>query len=145
MKALKRFVSLVVVSVFVMGCNGLSTEEKEYDAMMKEIIDVHDEVMPKMSEIAMLQGKLREKIDSTTTSIPLKSAVNQLSAAHFSMMEWMENFGARFPYEERTGKKPYTQDFETRKKMLEEELTAVKKMREDVLNSIKGAEVILAE
>ncbi len=68
--------------------------------LYKNIIDVHDEVMPKMSEIADLKAKLKieKEMIPVSESDPKRSAINahlsELNKGEEGMFTWMNNFAA---------------------------------------------------
>ena len=68
---------------------------------MKEVMAIHDVVMPKMSKLGSLVGELNDKEnDSTDLRIQYEQARKDLQAANKSMMDWMQNFGNRFDPDE---------------------------------------------
>ena len=101
---------------------------------------IHDEVMPKMGRIGKLVKELKPKIDSTEAGQNYEAAMQDLQAAHKSMMDWMQGFGDRFDYDEiKNGKElgPEKQEW------LDEEEVKVKAMRDQVNSSIRRAERLL--
>ena len=75
-------------------------EQTQADYLHKEVIRVHDEIMPRMKEISELQTTIKEKIDSLgdLESKPdnlieeLKMRKLGLDACASSMMKWMKNY-----------------------------------------------------
>ena len=71
-------------------------EKQLYD----EVIEIHDEVMPKMSTILALERQLKEKIQELDSASPdetakielLKNQIPKLQEADEAMMQWMRNF-----------------------------------------------------
>jgi hypothetical protein len=72
--------------IFVLSCK---EEEKKPEALtqMKEVMAIHDEVMPKMGTIGKLVSELKPKADSTEKGIVYDKAMKDLQAAHKSMMD----------------------------------------------------------
>lgn len=69
--------------IFIVSCK----EEKE-NTQMKEVMAIHDEVMPKMGELGSLVGELtRKEKDSTELRTQYEQARRDLQAAHKSMMD----------------------------------------------------------
>lgn len=107
-------------------------------ALLKEVMDIHDEVMPKMSYIASLQQKFRQMAEKTKDKT-LKDKYLELSTglekADEAMMVWMEKFPEnidQMPTEEAH-------------KVLLSEKEKVTKMKEQVLNAIKASEDFFVE
>ncbi|MDT7828524.1 hypothetical protein RQM65_07605 [Pricia sp. S334] len=119
-----------------------SCKEEKEATQMKEVIAVHDEVMPKMGQLGQLVGKLKEREnDSTDLGKEYREARIDLQEANQAMMDWMQNFGDRFsPDEIMKGKElsPEKQEW------LDEEEEKVKALREQINSSIENAQEVLA-
>lgn len=133
-------IALLSVGLLSLGCKG-ETSPSESNKMA-EVIAVHDEVMPKMSEIGKLVALLKPMADSSETGLPYLNAMRDLQDAHAAMMDWMKGFGDRFDYEEVMEGKPLSPE---KIALLKDEEVKVKAMRDLVLQSIKSAEKILDE
>ncbi|NNK20687.1 MAG: hypothetical protein HKP07_05220 [Flavobacteriaceae bacterium] len=130
--------SLLLISI---SCK---TEPKkaETSSKMEEVMAVHDEVMPKMSTISKLVAQLKPMADTTETGKDYMIAMKDLQAAHKSMMDWMQGFGARFDSDEILNGKELNDE---KKQWLLEEEEKVNQLKEDINNSIAKAEELLAE
>ncbi|MEJ2162136.1 MAG: hypothetical protein P8X60_02135 [Robiginitalea sp.] len=115
-------------------------EEKQPPTQMQTVMAVHDSVMPKMSEIGRLVAELKPLADSTSEGLVYRKAMEDLQAAHTSMMDWMQGFGERFDYGEIMEGKELSQQKQT---WLEEEEVKVKEMAEQVKSSITQARELL--
>ena len=133
-------IALLSVGLLSLGCKG-ETPPSESNKMA-EVIAVHDEVMPKMSEIGKLVAQLKPMADSSETGLPYLKAMRDLQDAHAAMMDWMKGFGDRFDYEEVMEGKPLSPE---KIALLKDEEVKVKAMRDLVLQSIDSAEKILDE
>jgi len=107
----KRVVLLcgMVGMCIAMSCTGKSSEtQKMQQDLKKEVISIHDEVMPKMREI----GELKEQLDAiedkfvesnneevTQKVSELRKIVGQLEEAEHAMRDWMQDFKISFPEE----------------------------------------------
>lgn len=106
-KILNRIIILVITGIIASSCGGKSTDTDEAaveataieDVLYKEVMDVHDEVMPKMGDIMRLKGSLHEKLDSISLQDAnkeqrriLEQAIIELEEADEAMMQWMRNF-----------------------------------------------------
>jgi antibiotic biosynthesis monooxygenase (ABM) superfamily enzyme len=70
------------------------------------------------------------------------SAMKDLQAAHKSMMDWMQGFGARFDSDEILNGKELSAE---KKQWLLEEEKKVYQLKEDINGSISRAEELLSE
>ena len=65
------------------------------DSLKKEIMAVHDEVMPQTSHLIKLREVLNKKMKTDTASISLlEPTFDSLKLAHDEMMTWMQNYNA---------------------------------------------------
>jgi len=127
------FVTLVT---FATSCKA----EKE-SKQMKEVMAVHDEVMPKMGQLGKLVGELKAmENDSTDIGKQYKEARIDLQEANEAMMSWMQGFGDRFTPDEILNGKELP---EQKQKWLDEEEEKVKAMREQINSSIEKAQGLL--
>ncbi|MEZ2413466.1 hypothetical protein ACA086_00790 [Muriicola sp. E247] len=138
---IKSTLTFLALLFIVVSCK---TEPKkaETTSKMEEVMAVHDEVMPKMSTISKLVAQLKPMADSTETGKEYMSAMKDLQAAHKSMMDWMQGFGARFDSDEILNGKELTAE---KKKWLLEEEKKVYQLREDINGSIARAQDLLSE
>lgn len=109
----KTSILLLLLSSFIFGCNPpaekaalneeIVTDETPEDvkiqqAIYDEIMEVHDEMMPKMEDLMNLKGELMEK-NATLEEAGLEtdgtiftSTIEMIESADESMMDWMRNF-----------------------------------------------------
>lgn len=118
----------IVLFTALLGC-GKTQEKPLYD----QVMDIHDEVMPKMGDIYKLKKSFRDSIANTADMTEEKKAeieqlIQQLDSANSSMMVWMREFNP-----------PDQKDKEAFQKYMESELVKVKKMREDVYKALEAA------
>ncbi|PKA97972.1 hypothetical protein B0O79_1652 [Flavobacteriaceae bacterium MAR_2009_75] len=132
----KLIVLLTIPFLFMSACK----EQKE-TSQMKEVMAIHDEVMPKMSKLGDLVGELNSKEnDSTEIGKKYKQARKDLQVAHKSMMDWMQNFGNRFGPDEILNGKELS---EQKKQWLDEEEEKIKEVKEHINKSIDNANSLL--
>lgn len=140
MKRISTIFALILTASILFSCK---QDKKEADnGQMKEVVAIHDEVMPKMGKIGKLVGELVAKEDSTAVGQRYAQARKDLQAAHKSMMDWMQGFGSRFDADEILNGKALTDE---KKQWLNEEEVKVKALRTQVDTSIENAEALLAE
>lgn len=137
---MKKIVLLIIIAstVLLTSCK----KEKE-STQMKEVMAVHDELMPKMGQLGKLVGELKGmENDSTEIGKQYKEARIALQDAHNAMMDWMQNFGDRFTPDEILNGADLT---EQKKKWLNEEEEKTKALREQIDSSIENAQKLLGE
>lgn len=95
---LKLAIITFVIASF--SCSEKQSEQsKAFDAQMKETIQIHDDVMPKMSNINSMISKLEAKkgtIENTEETEIYNEAIADLKVAHDLMMSWMKRFSNSF-------------------------------------------------
>lgn len=136
MKAIKTILFLTLLTTLSYSCK----EKKLETSQMKEVLAIHDEVMPKMGTIGRLISELDERIAENDTVEQYIAARQGLKDAHKSMMDWMKNFGDRFDGDEIMKGKLLTEE---KQLWLDEEDTKVKALRDQINSSIKKAETLL--
>lgn len=127
---MKLIVKLMVIVLIGTMTNCGEKEKSLYD----QVMDIHDEVMPKMNDIYKMRKTLKDSIANTAdmpeeTKLKFEQTILQLDSAGNSMMVWMREFNP-----------PDQKDEEAFKKYMESELVKVKKMREDVMKALKVME-----
>jgi len=127
---MKLIVKLMVIVLIGTITNCGEKEKSLYD----QVMDIHDEVMPKMNDIYKMKKSLKDSIANTAdmpeeTKLKFEQTILQLDSAGNSMMVWMREFSP-----------PDQKDEEAFKKYMETELVKVKKMREDVMKALKVME-----
>jgi hypothetical protein len=100
--------------------------------LYNQVMDIHDEVMPRMDDIMRLKRELKESIEKSNNLVPekkkeLEQKILQLDSAGKAMMAWMNDFRP----EEYTG--------EDLRDYLESEKERVTKVKELMLEAIQKA------
>ena len=132
----------LVVGMVAISCK----EEKKTEAtpvhslQMKQVMAIHDEVMPKMGKVGKLVGQLKPMIDTTAQGRHYETAMKDLQAANESMMKWMQDFGDQFDSDEIMNGKELT---EQKKLMLNVEEENIKVVKKQIETSITNAELLL--
>ena len=80
--------------LFLLGCSVKSGND--IDFLFQEIMDVHDEVMPKMGKIRNLEKQCRSVALISPDSSELIRQAEFLSNANEAMMIWMREFNSNF-------------------------------------------------
>lgn len=121
--------------MLVLACaNPLIETNKE---MRAQIIEVHDEVMPKIGQLMSLEKKALAQADSlftqdstaTTDIEAMRSLAGQLNQAHEGMFVWMRQYSL-----DEEGKTP-----EELKTYLDEQLVKVNQVNADIKVALKQA------
>ena len=115
----------------------IPADERTEKAMLDEVIEIHDEVMPKIEDIMRLQGRLQARFDSLMFEeanpeelTELREKIKNLRSADSAMMTWMRQF------------KPVADSInhESRMEYLAAEREKISQVRDMINNSIKEAE-----
>lgn len=85
--------SFVLLSILAIT----SCKNNETEALHKEVMAIHDEIMPKTSEIGYLYLAFREKVSTDSTisddqKIALSEQADDLEKAEDEMMVWMNDY-----------------------------------------------------
>jgi predicted small lipoprotein YifL len=124
MKLIVKMMVLVLLGTFA------SCGEKE-KPLYDQVMDIHDEVMPKMNDLYKLKKELQDSI-ANTPDLPeeikrkFEQTILVLDSASNSMMVWMREFNP-----------PDQKNKEAFQKYMESELVKVKAMREDVMRALE--------
>lgn len=139
----------MLASLFLLfSCGGSNershhNEEEEEEvqnpnqALYNQVMDIHDEVMPKMDDLYKYKREFLERIANTPGMPPdqklsLEKLISLLDSANQSMMNWMHNFNP--PSD--------SVDRETTREYFETEMERIKKVRDltnETLEKAKSA------
>jgi hypothetical protein len=143
MKYYKVLYILFLGSISIMGCqsgNGGEAEDAEVENLYEEVMYIHDDVMPKISLIQELQGKIKASQDGGELDAEMQTAHQDallaLNTAEQAMWDWMHAFSDNY------GK---TTTKEEKMAFLHEEKIAITDVRDKMLNSISQAEELLIQ
>lgn len=147
MKSL-QLLALVFI-FFMMGCTksgdhsnmnhdtDTTKEDGPNQALYNQMMDVHDEVMPRMDEIMRLKRKLQEQIANSPDMVlerkqELENVISNLDSASNSMMNWMHRIHESNPLADSV-------DQEKAREYLESEMEEIRKVKELMAESIDKA------
>ena len=104
-------------------------------ALYDQVMDIHDEVMPKMEDIYKLKSQLQEQIANTPDMVmekkeAIEKKILQLDSANNAMMDWMHQFS---PLAD-------SADEEEARAYLEDQMEKIKKVKEEMLTAIEKAQ-----
>lgn len=135
----KIYPFLFTIALFT-GCgqSGSSGQVEETtasaeDELYQEVMDIHDEVMPRMNDIYKLKKQLKEDIENSPDLVEerkqeLENRIKELDQASEGMMQWMRNFN---PEDFKEKKEEYL-DY------LNKELDKINKVKKDMLNALEN-------
>lgn len=138
---MKTIPTTLIIMFTLVACNKgaqttteAATEDSPNQILYDQVMDVHDEVMPKMDEIMKLKRELQEQIANTPDMVverkqQLEKIISNLDSASNAMMDWMHKFNPL----------PDTADQEKARAYLESEMERVKSVKTLMLESIDMA------
>ncbi len=145
MNKLKTLFLAVVVAFVAIACESGPTEEEQQNSLKDEVMEIHDEVMPKMGEMNTLKNELLADADSLSAdssnvenlelSIDLRQIASELEEANKSMMDWMRNYKPTFD----------EQTHEEIMQYLEDQKVKAGEVKTKILTSIEKAKAKIAE
>ncbi len=111
-----------------------AADESPNQALYDQVMDVHDEVMPRMGDLMKLKRELQEKIATTPDMVVEKKAqlekvISNLDSANTAMMNWMHEFNPL----------PDSVDQEKAREYLESEIERIRKVKSLVTETIEKA------
>jgi len=124
-RSLLFFIGLV--SLAFISCKEKSPEQEKLDQLHKEVMFIHDDVMPKMGNMHNLKKSLRKSLHLSESPI-----IDSLEIAEDAMMDWMHEYD-----------KPTTdEDFS---EYLAQQKKAISIVRDKMLSAIAQAENALSQ
>jgi hypothetical protein len=140
----KVLILLALIAGLVVSCKGetskSNTEVRVVDPYtMEGVMAVHDEVMPKMGQMAKLSSALKPLADSSPEG-PEAKAIEDLKVAHEAMMTWMKEIGDTFTHEEIMKGAALSDE---KKEALRIEADKIAEVKRLILESITNAEALL--
>lgn len=122
---------LITILMFLFSCQDKTPQE--LDLMYDAVMEVHDEVMPKMRDINRGKKALR-KIENTAVDSLIADAIVALDEADEAMMAWMAQF-----------KKPDPKDLPRAKAYYEEQMMAIQEVKDQMLSAIDNANKLVEQ
>ncbi len=133
-------VFIIVFITLLTGCSGQREKQESKDVKKSEkslydqVMDVHDEVMPRMNELQKLKRKLQDTLTKGSELTAdkrreLERKIMLLDSASRSMMNWMYEF------------QPDELKGDSLDHYLKNEMERINKVKELILEAIKQASV----
>ena len=130
----------VLMATSLVSCDENAELRDQYNALFTEVIDLHDELMPKMSNLSEFQEQL-EAEDSLNQADQV--ILSNLKAADTRMMDWMHDFTDTYVKDRTPVAKMTAQELEQAIEGLQVELQEVKDLRDFTLKSLEKAATTL--
>jgi len=137
---IRKIALLAFTAMVLLSCKETKTNEGTTQSKMEAVVAVHDELMPKMSTIGQLIGKLESSQDTLHDVSKKEQAIVALKEANKSMMDWMKDFGKSFDSEEILKGKALSEEKE---KLLVTFEKSVADLKEQMNTAIQDAESLL--
>ena len=137
---MKKLLFVWIMALAFVACKEKETKtEPEGPTQMQQVMAVNDELMPKMSTIGELIGKIEANIDSTNVDSVKVKAVTDLKAANRSMMTWMKDFGNAFETDEIMNGAPLSEDKQKTLDAFEKSVNELKAQMDGAIENAQGA------
>ena len=122
------------------SCDEHAELRDQYNSLFTEVIALHDELMPKMSNLSEFQEQLEaeDSLDQADQVI-----LSNLKAADTRMMDWMHDFTDTYVKDRTPVAKMTAQELEQAIEGLQVELQEVKDLRDFTLKSLEKAATTL--
>ena len=128
----------ILLTAILLACQS-STQQKEevdLDELRKEVLAIHDEVMPKMGTLKRVKNSLLLQADSLgatdSLSTTLRETADAIAVANENMMAWMRQYEPAF---EGTDEEVL--------RYLQEQKSSIEKVQKDMLESLAKGEALL--
>jgi hypothetical protein len=135
----KQFLFLAVLAATLLGCgkssqetqNGASDADSDPNQVLyDQVMDIHDEVMPKTEDLHNLKKSLQEQIAAAPDMVAeerqkLEQRIARLDSVDKMMMDWMHYFNL-----------PDSLTDEAKREYLESQMEKIKQVREAILETI---------
>lgn len=136
---------LLLIASGAVSCKGETStknaEPKVDRYTMEGVMAVHDEVMPKMGQMAKLSSALKPLAEAAPEG-PEAKAIEDLKVAHEAMMTWMKEIGDTFSHEEIMKGAVLSAE---KKEALRIEADKIAEVRRLILEGIANAERLMQE
>ena len=116
--------------------NGATDSTDTNRALYDQVMEIHDEEMPKSQDIYRLKKNIQDQITNTPGMVveqkkEFERMVSKLDSADRAMMDWMHQFNP-----------PDTLDDESKREYLENEIEKIKKVRDLTEEAIREASAV---
>lgn len=131
---MQKTISILFLSTFMMVSCGPKHNDEEVRQLYDEVIAIHDDVMPKISDISKLRRKImKDKVESTESL----NHITNLEKADDAMMDWMSDFQKYKSYADSTK--------DSKMRYLNNEKIRIQSVSDQMYGSIESANKYLNE
>lgn len=139
-----KYIYILIITAFVAASCGKSAEQTGHEGhdmmgtesdstntiLYNQVMDIHDEVMPKMEDLYNIKKDLKAKAEAATgeEKAKLELRVAKIDSASQLMMDWMHEFNP--PAD--------TADLESSRAYLEGEMEKVKRVKDAIEETLKS-------
>lgn len=123
------YIIIALLTSLTLSCDRM--ENTEYSQLYDEVMEIHDDVMPKMRDIHKAKKQIK-KLKNTELTEEISQQITSLDAADEAMMSWMANF-----------KKPKMENMADNITYLKEQKESITQVRDVMLNTIEEAETFI--
>jgi predicted transcriptional regulator len=120
--------------MFMIVSCGPNHNDAEVKQLYEEVMTIHDDVMPKISDISKLRRKIRKDKQESIESL---QHITDLEKADDAMMDWMSDFQKYKTYNDSTK--------ESKMKYLNNEKLRIQSVSDQMYGSIESAKKYLNE
>ena len=120
---------LFLLSIIIVSCG--PPKDPAYEKLYDEVMVIHDEVMPKMTDINRAKKKLRKLKDGSNEEL-ITLQIEQLDAADEAMMSWMHEFD-----------NPELPTLEENLNYLNKEKVKIQQVSDQMLQSLQEADLLI--
>jgi hypothetical protein len=133
-------VSLILIMVSIFGCGPQKSENK---LLEEKVIQVHDEVMPKIGNLKSQKNKLEKKANSLEESSTSDDYQKQISELRSAAADCENAYDGMFVWMRQYNKDTEGMTEEEKKAYFENELEKVEKVKKDILQALENGESLL--
>lgn len=135
---MRAFTVLLTSTILLISCNFNQIDSEAEYALKKmhdNVMEIHDEVMPRMTEIGKLKRQLKRKLkeDNVVKQDSIQQYIYQLEEADNAMMNWMGDF-----------KKPSFEDIKAAEQVYITEKQKIIVVRDKMNSTISNVEMFLS-
>ena len=131
---MQKITTAFILFMFMIVSCGPNHNDEEVKQLYEEVIAIHDDVMPKISDISKLRRKIRKDKQENIESI---NYMKELEEADDAMMDWMSDFQKYKTYDDSTK--------ESKIKYLNNEKIRIQSVSDQMYGSIETAKKYLNE
>ena len=140
----KLWIGVLSLAFFAISCaEDTSKQQEEYHAVYKDVMDVHDKLMVRMTDIYEYSKELQKIADTSAAPEKYIEAKERLTKTDNDMMNWMGNFGDTFVKNKSDIKEMDRQKLEVQIIDLKKELTKVENMQIGMTENLANAKELI--